>query len=147
MHDSLLNNITICKAEVTQLPLLKRFFKLNGFRAQAAKSDEIYIAKQDQTILGALRLCPHDNCWLLRSMCVTESYRYKGLGHHILASIADELRSKKCYCFAYPHLENFYNQSGFMPIDPAQADPVILALYQNYIMKGKKIILMQYIGH
>jgi len=144
MRDSFLNTIIICKAEVNQLPQLKRFFKTNGFRPQAAKSDAVYMARQNQSILGALRLCCYNNSWLLRSMCVLEDYRHKGIGRFMLSSIAAELKDRQCYCFPHHYLESFYSKAGFSLIDPEQTEPIILGLFNNYVAKGRKIILMQY---
>jgi len=144
MRDSFLNTITISRAEVNQLQLVKRFFKANGFRSQAAKSDIIYIARQKHSIVGALRLCLYDKSWLLRSMCIIENYRCKGIGIMLLKSIHDELDSKQCYCFPYNYLENFYQQAGFIRIEPQQASVIIADRYNSYIAKGKKILLMKF---
>jgi N-acetylglutamate synthase-like GNAT family acetyltransferase len=146
MRDSLLNTITISQAEVTQLQLVKRFFKDNGFRAQAAKSDVIYIARNGQGIIGALRLCLYDKSWLLRSMCIKEEFRHKGIGLMFLKSIHNELQSKRCYCFPYLHLENFYQQAGFTHIEPQQSAAVIANKYNNYLSKGKQILIMRFTG-
>jgi len=144
MYDSFLNTITISQAEVNQLQLVKRFFKENGFRAQAAKSDIIYIATLEHAIVGALRLCPYDKNWLLRSMCIKEEHRHKGIGLMLLKFIRNELQSKQCYCFPYDYLENFYHQAGFVRIDPPQAETNIVERYNSYISKGKKILIMKF---
>lgn len=103
------------------------------------------MARQNQSIIGALRLCPYNNSWLLRSMCIREDYRRQGLGHFMLSSIDAELQSKQCYCFPHNYLENFYMRAGFSLIDSVQADAVIAKLFNNYINQGRKIILMQYL--
>ena len=144
MNDSLLDTIFISQAEVPQLPLVKRFLKENGFRAQVAKTDVAYIVKHKQTIIGALRLCQYDSNWLLRSMCIKDSYRNMGIGRHLLSFIQPDLASKQCYCFAYSHLEKFYQQAGFCPVKPEQSSLVIRRKFDNYISRGKKILLMKF---
>lgn len=144
MNDSLLNNITISQTEAAHLPLIKRFLKENGFRAQAAKTDVIYTVRLNQTLIGALRLCHYSDSWLLRSMCIKESYRRMGIGLQLLLSIHSDLESKQCYCFSYQHLESFYHNAGFRRIDYHQATAIIHEMFCNYINQGKNIVLMQF---
>lgn len=144
MHDSFINSITISRADVNQLPLIKKFFKLNGFRPQAAKSDIIYIAMHNNIIVAALRLCHYNNSLLLRSMCIKAEYRRRGLGHYFLDEISSILKDNTCYCFAYTYLEKFYSSAGFNTIVPHKAEQEISELYNIYLSKGKKIILMLY---
>ena len=136
MCDSFINTITISTADVTQHPQVKRFFKDNGFRPQAGKADIIYTAKLGQSIIAALRLCRYENSWLLRSMCVSDSHRNKGVGSAMLSSISTDLLAKKCYSFPYRHLQSFYQAVGFSLIDIDQAEPNIANKYNNYLSKG-----------
>lgn len=144
MHDSYLNSITISQAEVNQLPLLKRFFKSNGFRAQAAKSDMIFYAQHKNIIVCALRLCQYGDSWLLRSMCVKSDYQRQGVGRHFLHNISAHLQSTACYCFPYEHLEKFYSEAGFSQIEASLSDNRISTLFKNYRSRGKNILLMKY---
>ena len=117
-------------------------------RAQAAKSDDIVIARSDndanKKIIGALRLCPVENSWLLRSMCIDESYQRQGIGLYMLNKIREQLSSKQCYCFPYQHLETFYASAGFQLIDASTATPEIQALFSQYCEQGKSISLTQF---
>ena len=142
MHASL-DNIIIKKAEPVILPQIKRFYRDHGFRAQAPKSDDIYIALLDNKLIGALRLIPVDNHWLLRSMCVHEEYRGKGVGSYMLGILKDVLREKQCYCFPYTHLKEFYSQIGFKRIETNEAPFTICEKYRMYLNKKKNILLMQ----
>lgn len=145
MRDSLTNTITISEADVNLLPVVKNFFKKNGFRAQAAKSDIVYIARLHNSMVGALRLCPYsNNTWLLRSMCIKEELRNQGIGSDFLMSLNDTFKAKNVYCFPYKHLEAFYRKAGFEIVDHQHVDTRILDSFHNYINKGKNIILMQY---
>ena len=147
MPDSF-NNITVSIADPSILPLIKRFFHSQGMRAQAAKADDIVIARTsiDTTnkIIGALRLCPIEDSWLLRSMCIDEKFQRKGIGLKMLYTIQDSLSSKDCYCFPYNYLENFYKRAGFQVIDSDEAAPEIKRLYDQYLSNGKKISIMQF---
>lgn len=148
MTDSL-TNITVTTADVAILPLVKRFFHSQGMRSQAAKADEVVIARDKQSanhaIIGALRLCPINDHWLLRSMSVQQAYQRKGIGLYMLEQIKASLRDKQCYCFPYPHLESFYRQAGFQIIDATEASDEIQQLYRQYLDSGKDILIMQYV--
>ena len=118
-------------------------------RAQAAKSDDIVIARDNTNnvnqIIGALRLCPVEGSWLLRSMCIDETFQRQGIGLNMLNKIQANLSSKSCYCFPYTYLENFYEKAGFQIINTADAAPEIQTLYEQYLKSGKKISIMQFL--
>lgn len=147
MTDSL-THITVTTAEPPILPLVKRFFQSQGMRAQAAKVDLVIIARSQQKtqapIIAALRLCPVKHSWILRSMSVAKNHQRQGIGQRMLRQIKAELAEKKCYCFAYPHLQTFYQQAGFQLCDERSASDAIRQLYLQYRQSGKDIVLMQY---
>lgn len=138
------DNIMIKTAEPAILPQVKRFFRHHHFRAQAPRGDEIHIALLDKQLIGALRLSPTDDAWLLRSMCIHEDFRHQGIGSFMLQQISPRLRLQPCYCFPYLHLQDFYRRAGFVPVNIDQAPPIIADKYQGYVDRGKKILLMQY---
>jgi len=116
-------------------------------RAQAAKNDTVIIARDSQTtaqkIIAALRLCPYEDSWLLRSMSVDQAYQARGIGLKILLESQQTLKDKGCYCFPYRHLQGFYQKAGFKLIHTDNASPAIQQLFQQYLDSGKNIILMQ----
>jgi len=118
-------------------------------RAQAAKNDEVIIARDSQTtaqkIIAALRLCPYEDSWLLRSMSVDQEYQRRGIGLKMLLENQQSLKEKDCYCFPYRHLQGFYQKAGFKLIHNDDASPVIQQLFQQYLDSGKDIILMRII--
>lgn len=146
MTDSF-SQITVSTADVTILPLVKRFFHAQGMRAQAAKVDEIIIARNNHlpnnAIIAALRLCPVKGSWLLRSMCVDQNHQRQGIGLYMLEQIKHNLSEKKCYCFPHRHLESFYQTAGFLVVNENDANVEIRQLYQQYIESGKDILIMQ----
>jgi len=142
-----LNNLSVEVADPAILPLIKRFFQHNGMRAQAAKSDRIFIARllsdNNRPVIAALRLCKIGEDWLLRSMCVEKSYQRQGIGLHMLQQINKELKEKNCVCFPYSHLQSFYQQAGFQLIDSTQVSADIQQRFRQYNDSGRDIIIMQ----
>ena len=139
-----LEDITIKKAEGFMLTQVKRFYREHKMKPQAPKSDDIYIALLGNKLIGALRLCPYESTWLLRSMCIKTDLRGKGIGHYMLSKLVEILAEKQCYCFPYSHLENFYHKIGFEKITSNDTAEVIEKKYNGYIANGKKILLMQF---
>jgi N-acetylglutamate synthase-like GNAT family acetyltransferase len=141
MHASW-NHVQVKKAEPLILPQVKRFYRQHGFRPQAPRTDDIYIAILDAQIVGAVRLCPLEDCWLLRSMCIHCDYRGRGIGSYLLQRLQQVLRQKTCYCFPYSHLQGFDQDNGFEPVTDKAVPQEIMAKYRNYRSKGKDILLM-----
>jgi len=150
MTDSF-NKILVEVADPAILPLIRRFFQQNGMRAQAAKSDRIFIARllsdKSKTVIAALRLCKIGEDWLLRSMCVEKSFQRQGIGLYILKQIKTELEEKNSICFPYSHLQSFYQQAGFQPVDFTQMSTDIQQRFRQYKDSGRDIIIMQMATH
>ena len=140
------DNIIIQIAQPAILPQVKRFFREHGFRAQAPRGDIIHLALRDQQLLAALRLCPVGEAWLLRSMCVHQDHRQRGIGSFMLQQIQSSLQQRACYCFPHDYLEDFYRRAGFVPLQPAQAPAAIAERYHRYRDQGRSILLMKYQG-
>ena len=139
-----MNNIVFKTAEPAILPQVKRFFREHHFRPQAARSDDIHIALLDKRLIGALRLCPCGDDWLLRSMCIHKQYRQQGIGSLMLAQLQPVLQQRQCYCFPYEHLQSFYQRAGFILLAVDHAPVQIAEKYQGYVQRGKKILLMKH---
>jgi len=120
-------------------------------RAQAAKADRVFIARADtnkpKSIIAALRLCPLGNSWLLRSMCVDQPFQRHGVGRQMLKLLKAELATTNCYCFAWSHLQDFYQQAGFSLIDIDQASDEIANRFKQYADNNRDIQLMQFTGN
>jgi N-acetylglutamate synthase-like GNAT family acetyltransferase len=139
-----LDSIQYQTADALILPQVKRFFRDHGFRAQAPRDEHIVIALHHSKLVAALRLSPVDEYWLLRSMCVAEADRGKGIGSALLAHCRPWLLQHKVFCFAYPHLQAFYQRGGFRPLQATTAPLPIAAKFEQYTERGKALLLMQY---
>ena len=132
------------QAESFTLPLVKRFYKQNGMRAQAPKSDLIYIARLNGHIVAALRLHPVGNNYLLRSMCVDTRQRQQGIGTALLSYCQKALCEINCYSFPFEYLQNFYGQANFKPCKIESTPHDIALKFTRYLENGKKICLMKH---
>ena len=113
-------------------------------RAQAPKSELIYIASINNTIVAALRLSPAGDAHLLRSMCVSADKRHSGIGSTLLHYLQPQLNEIDCYCFPFLHLQSFYENAGFSHCQPESAPEAISDKFYRYINNGKNICLMKH---
>lgn len=113
-------------------------------RPQVAKSDAVYVALKNRKIIAALRLCTHEDAWLLRSMCVGRDDRNSGVGSYMLSALQDILAEKPCYCFPFEHLEGFYKRAGFGDTNVEEIPVIIADKYRKYSDQGRKILLMKF---
>lgn len=144
MHVTRLALLQFSQADHYTLPLVKRFYRANGMRAQAAKDDIVYIARLESRIVAALRLQPVTAGFLLRSMCVDSQLRQQGIGSALLRYIQPQLSQLECYCFPFDHLEAFYTAANFVLVDTSKAPQSIVDRFQRYINSGKHICLMKH---
>jgi N-acetylglutamate synthase-like GNAT family acetyltransferase len=144
MNEASKHNIIIEEADDVGLMRVKRFFRQQGMRPQAAKSDRVFMAIRDGKLVAALRLCAYDDAWVLRSMCVESSLRGQGIGSRLLSLLADVFAETRCYCFAYNHLQAFYQRADFKLIEVETTAHSIAERFNRYKASGKKICLMQY---
>lgn len=144
MHGTFLKNLRVTLADHYNLPLVKQFYKKNGMRAQAPKGEQVFTATLDNKLVAALRLSPVSQYHLLRSMCVSEELRHKGIGSALLQATQPELCQLNCYCFPYFHLQTFYAAAGFVACDPISEPQEITDKFYRYLNNGKNICLMKH---
>jgi len=113
-------------------------------RAQAPRGEQIFTATLDNKLVAALRLSPVNQYHLLRSMCVSEELRHRGIGSAFLQAIQTELSQLNCYCFPYSHLQTFYAAAGFVVCDAASEPSQITDKFHRYLNNGKNICLMKH---
>jgi N-acetylglutamate synthase-like GNAT family acetyltransferase len=89
--------------------------------------DSVVLAEHDGDLIGIVRLTAEEGVVVLRGMQVHPKFQRQGIGKRLLATIAQELDGRDCFCIPYAHLVSFYGGIGFRPIDPAKA-PTFLRL-------------------
>lgn len=88
--------------------------------------EDVLCAWEDGLIVGALRLFPASGRLVLRTMVVAEERRGRGIGRAMLRAASERIGERECYCFPWPHLERFYGEIGFRPIDRQAVPPELL---------------------
>ncbi|MDP4491861.1 GNAT family N-acetyltransferase [Vibrio sp. AH4] len=127
-----------------KLPLIKRFYKTH-YPGTKPKSDEsIVVALENTEIVAVVRFRRICTYRLLTGMAVKANLRQTGIGKQLLHYCRKEQLNHDTYCFAYTHLEHFYQQGDFVRIEPLALPPELNILYERYSRTGKDLIPMQY---
>jgi GNAT superfamily N-acetyltransferase len=112
-----------------------------GIRAE----DAVFLVERDGELVGIVRLAAEEGTVVLRGMQVHPRFQGQGIGKRLLATVAQELDGRSCFCIPYAHLVGFYGGIGFHVIEPAKA-PTFLQLrlerYQNR-GDGKEYLIMR----
>lgn len=128
-----------------KLPLVKRFYKQH-YPGTKPKSDELMIGGYtEQGMKAIVRFRQVAQYRLLTGMVVDSSLRGDKIGSQLLSYCQQNVLQDKDYCFAYSHLERFYQQAAFKTITASQLPAELLGLFQRYSASGKDLIPMQFI--
>lgn len=127
-----------------KIPLVKKIYK-SHYPAGKPKSDErIIVATQESQIVAIVRLKSFDQYRLMTGMLVIPEYRGLGVGHQLMQYLySNELTGNDC-CFALTHLQGFYAQHGFRPLDAHALPNKLKQLFERYTASGKALIAMRY---
>ena len=134
---------TVARLDPIQLPLVNKFYKRCGDSAKAGRGDLVFVVRQGQAIVAAVRLQERAPAsYFLRSMCVAPELRRQGVGRLLLSGMTDFLDSVHCYCYPFSHLENFYGLAGFRLAEGEGQPDYIREPLQRYRQQGRKLLLM-----
>ena len=126
-----------------QFPLAKKFYKAARYSSKIGREDEVYVLRQQNSIIASLKLVKLDQYLILRSMVVSPEHRGQGIGLLMLHYLVDELENRECWCFPFDGLEKFYSSIGFRTFTPEDCPNIIKQKYQQYFSQGKKIFIMK----
>jgi GNAT superfamily N-acetyltransferase len=101
------------------------------------------VARVDQTIVAAVRLCAEGGALVLRGMYVADDRRGQGIGTRLLDSIPAVIGSSDCWCIPYAHLTNFYSRIGFRVHEGEDIPPFLAERQGRYTAGGKKVVVMK----
>ena len=128
-----------------KIPLIKRFYKQH-YPGAKPKSDElIIVAYKEAEMVALVRFRTVGQFRLLTGMAVADNLRNQGIGQQLLAYCVQHILTPQDYCFAYSHLDRFYQQSYFVSIDENELPPDLKMLFQRYTQHGKNLIPMHFL--
>lgn len=109
-------------------PFLRGFGRMGPVHS----SDSVFVVRDDQTLIGCVRLAREHGVCVLRSLLVHPQHQGRGHGAALVRALLAQHewhRGQPIYCLAYPELLAWYEQQGFEVV--ADADlPAHLRLRQ-----------------
>ncbi len=128
-----------------RLPLVDRFYASCKYRVKCGRSDRVYTLSYQGQIIAAARLLPQNSGeLLLRKLCVAPELRRQGIAGYFMRALIAASAPLACYCFALPHLRDFYLALDFKLLTPEQVPSETAALAQRYRERKRDWLLM---GH
>lgn len=132
-----------------RLPLINRFYASCNYNVKCGRHDRVFSLSQQSKIIAAARLMPHQQGYfLLRNLCVAPEARNQGVATYLLTKILAELVPANsvvsCYCYALPHLQNFYLALGFAHLTIEQVPQDIAETHLRNCARKRGWILMGY---
>ncbi len=143
--------------------LVDRFYRSQGYKVKAASIETLFTLhhigqsedieqsrdiKQSGAaeIIAAARLVPQSSGhYWLRNLLVAKDWRGKGLASSLMQQLLPLLAPQGCYCFALPHLHEFYTRLGFN-LEPEHCPDDIRQKHKQYRDRGRDWLLMGYRG-
>jgi GNAT superfamily N-acetyltransferase len=105
----------------------------------------VLLAEHDGDLVGIVPLTTKEGVVVLRGMQVHPRFQRQGIGKRLLATLAQELDGRGCFCIPYAHLVDFYGEIGFRPIEPLKAPTFLQLRLKRYQDRGdgNKYLIMR----
>ena len=150
-----INQTIVVPVTGPELGLVNRFYRANGHKGKCGRDDRVFVLKSEGTgtssvIHAAIRYTAKpkpessdQHYWLLRGLWVEGNSLRQGLGGQLLEESLKGFR-EPVWCYPYEHLIRFYQNHGFLSVDPGQAPENIASSWQAYQRRGEDFGLMVY---
>jgi len=101
--------ITIKERTVESITDILSFYETVGYGGGAEESDKIFLATNNETLIGSVRISIENSFPILRGMFISETFRGQSIGKKLLKKIDEYLNSlqKTSYCGMFQVLVQF----------------------------------------
>ena len=127
--------------ETTDQAGVLSFYNRVGYGGGLYPDDRLLVARENRSIVAAVRLCDEEGFLVLRGMYVAEERRGQGLGSRLLESASSAIGSSECWCVPYTSLRDFYSRIGFQKSESIPA--FLMARCEQYTESGQLVTVMQ----
>lgn len=144
-----LENCHIELVNELRLPLVNHFYSSCKCRVKCGRLDRVYTCAAGGEIIAAARLVVQQSGhFLLRNLCVAPAMRKQGVATYLLRTLTTDLESinsANCYCYALPHLKDFYLALGFKLLHPGDVPEDIAEVHIRNCARNRGWILMGFV--
>jgi GNAT superfamily N-acetyltransferase len=137
--------IEVRRAMAEDISRAGNFYAEGGYGGGIRPEDSVLLAEHGGELVGIVRLTAEEGVVVLRGMQVDPRFQRHGIGKRLLATVAQELDGRGCFCIPYAHLVGFYSGIGFRPIEPAKAPTFLRLRLKRYQDRGdgKEYLIMR----
>ena len=100
----------INKLQTEDIAQVEALYGLVGYHGGVHPSDLVLTIKDNQEIVGAVRLCEEESELVLRGMYILEDHRGRGPGTEMLHRLQGHIGSRICWFVPFSHLTKLYGQ-------------------------------------
>ena len=122
----------VSKANPYEYREIELFYNTVGEDDVVDSSEIVFVAKEENRIIGAVRLVFEHGVLVMRTLNVAEENQQKGVGIYLVRTLISEVAGRRCYCLAYPHLKGFYEQFGFKQVEPETLPTFLFDRFSEY---------------
>ncbi len=131
------------RAPTEDLPKAQEFYSSVGYYSEIQPDDIVFSAKDDDKIIGIVRIAPEEGTLVLRGMMIAESHQRKGIGTMMIKRLEQSIGERDCFCIPHAWLEGFYGQIGFKKIEDGLAPIHLQARIKENRKKYPHLIMMK----
>ena len=128
--------IEIRHATAEDISRAVNFYAERRYGGGIRPEDSVLLAEHDGELVGIVRLTAEEDVVVLRGMQVHPRFQRQGIGKRLLATVAQELDGRGCFCIPFAHLVGFYGGIGFRAIEPAKAPTFLRLRLERYQDRG-----------
>ena len=138
-------SIEVRHARNDDISRAQNFYAERRYGGGIGPEDVLLLAERDGDLVGIVRLTAEEGVVVLRGMQVHPTFQRQGIGKKLLASVAQEVDERDCFCIPYAHLVGFYGGIGFCVIEPAKAPTFLRMRLEKYQNRGdgKQYLIMR----
>jgi N-acetylglutamate synthase-like GNAT family acetyltransferase len=129
-------SIEVRRAMAEDISRALNFYAERRYSGGIRPEDAVLLAERDGELVGVVRLAAEEGVVVLRGMQIHPKFQRQGIGGRLLATVAQELDGRVCFCIPYAHLVGFYGGIGFHVIEPAKAPTILRLRLERYQNRG-----------
>src|SRR5437870_1821923 len=101
-------SIEVRRAMAEDISRALNFYAERRYRGGFRPEDAVLLAERGGELVGIVRLAAEVGVVVLRGIQVHLRFQRQGVGKRLLATVAQELDGRACFCIPYAHLVGLY---------------------------------------
>lgn len=129
-------------ARAGELDEVADFYEGLGYGGGMRPADTVLLARTEDGVVGAVRLCEEGGLLVLRGTYVAEELRGTGIGSALVSAAVARAGGRACWCVPHAHLVDFYGRAGFVEVSATDAPEFLVERSDRYRAGGQVVTLM-----